>query len=223
MRCTDVARTYGRGLGSVVAVHGATCTIGSDDRIAVIGPSGSGKSTLLHLFAGLDEVTKGTITWPTMNDEPRRPGRIGLVFQGPSLLSGLDAVDNVAFPLVLAGAQLDRARAQAVQVLERLGMAQLAHRLPEELSGGQAQRVAIARVLASEPDLILADEPTGQLDHDTARQVMQVVIDAADRTNAALVVNTHDRDIAALLATTWHMVDGRLLTQRHADLSGGSR
>jgi putative ABC transport system ATP-binding protein len=208
--CVDLARTYGSGVAAVVAVHGATCQVLAGDRIALTGPSGSGKSTLLHLFTGLEQPTAGYIDWPAL---PLRTD-IGLVFQGPSLLPALDVIENVALPLLLAGEQPAAATTRARQALERLDIADLAAALPDTLSGGQAQRVAIARVLAARPLLILADEPTGQLDRNTADHVMSVLTATADEVGAALVVATHDPLVAVNLAQQWEMRDGRLSVTR---------
>ncbi|HWS46310.1 MAG TPA: ATP-binding cassette domain-containing protein [Acidimicrobiia bacterium] len=225
VRCEGVARTYGSERGAVVALHGASCEIFKSEQIALIGPSGSGKSTLLHLIAGLDEPTGGTISWPALGPRATlRPGPVALVFQGPSLLPPLDAVENVALPLVLAGIEEAEARDRALAVLERLELSAVRARLPEELSGGQTQRVAIARAMAQAPRLLLADEPTGQLDHDTAGHVITVLLDAATQTGAALLVSTHDPAVADRLATCWPIVDGRLEASRAASPtpSGGS-
>jgi putative ABC transport system ATP-binding protein len=215
VRCVDVARTYGTGPSAVVAVHGATCEVSPGDGIALVGPSGSGKSTLLHLMAGLDTPTAGQISWPALGDRSHiRPGPVGIVFQGPSLLPPLDVVENVALPLLLEGADPSRATARAHHALQQLGLDDLAAKLPEELSGGQAQRVAIARVLAATPRLILADEPTGQLDHVTAAGVVDVLVAAAATAHAALVISTHDPKIAERLTRRWDMSDGRLRADR---------
>lgn len=212
-RARSLSKTYGAGLRAVVALHDATCEVLPGARVAVTGPSGSGKSTLLHLLAGLEQPTAGSVTWPALGERPdRHPGRIGVVFQGPSLLPPLDVVENVALPLVLAGARDQDARRVAMGALDALGLADLAAKLPEELSGGQAQRVAVARVLAVRPALIVADEPTGQLDHATAAHVMAVLVAAADELGAALLVATHDPVIAGLLATRWTVQEGALRT-----------
>jgi putative ABC transport system ATP-binding protein len=209
--CVDVARTYGTGAAAVVAVYGVTCTVRPGMRIALTGPSGSGKSTLLHLIAGLDTPTSGTLIWPALDGHPLgHPGRVGVIFQGPSLLPALDVTENVALPLLLADTPEKEAAQRAHAALERLAIADLANKLPEQLSGGQAQRVAVARVLAARPTLILADEPTGQLDHQAGGLVMDVLLQASEELGAALVVSTHDPLIADRLPVRWTMRDGRM-------------
>lgn len=211
VRCLDVGRTYGTGRSAVVALHGVTCEIHEGDALAIMGPSGSGKTTLLHIIAGLDAPTTGSITWPALGArEDLRPGPVALVLQGPSLLPPLDVVENVALPLVLGGAEQQDATTRAEHALATLELTPLADKLPEELSGGQAQRVAIARALAQRPQLLLADEPTGQLDHATAAAVMDVLIHAAEESGAALVVSTHDHAVGDRFARRWIVDDGRL-------------
>ncbi len=211
VRARGVARTFGTGPTAVVAVHGVSCKVGAGEQVALTGPSGSGKTTLLHLLAGLDLPTAGTVDWPALGDiGDLRPGPIAVVFQATSLLPPLDVVENVALPLLLQGAARNVARAVAIAALERLGLESLASRLPEELSGGQAQRVAVARVLAGHPRLILADEPTGQLDHASGAVVIDALIEAAIAIEAALIVNTHDPAIADRLEIRWSMASGRL-------------
>ena len=205
-RCEGAARTFGEGVTATVALAPTDCAIRPGDRIALVGPSGSGKSTLVHLLAGLDEPTVGRVE--------RSGGRPGVVFQGPSLLAPLDVTENVALPQLLAGAEEADALAGAGRALDRLGLADLAGKLPEELSGGQAQRVAAARVLAGRPRLILADEPTGQLDHPTGTAVVQALLEAAELLGAALLLTTHDPVIAGLLPIRWAMADGSLRQDR---------
>ena len=210
--CDRVAHTYGSGITAVVAVNDVSCRVLPNTRVAVTGPSGSGKSTLLHLMTGLETATAGALTWPGLGGHPlAHPGRIGIVFQGPSLLPALNALENVAFPLQLANTGDHEAKELAHEALRRLGIADLAGKLPQELSGGQAQRVAVARVIAADPALILADEPTGQLDHYAAAQVIDVLLQSADDLGAGLVVSTHDPLIADRLPQQWTMSDGRLL------------
>ena len=207
----DVARTFGKGPAAIVAVHGVSCEVYAGQRIALTGPSGSGKTTLLHLFAGLDAPTTGTVEWPALGGiSDLRPGPVAVVFQSPSLLPPLDVVENVALPLLLQGETRGLARSIAIAALERLGLDALASKLPEELSGGQAQRVAIARVLAGHPRLILADEPTGQLDHTNGALVVDALISAATELGAALIINTHDQSVADRLPIRWAMANGRL-------------
>jgi ABC-type lipoprotein export system ATPase subunit len=214
-RCDHVARTFGFGMAAVVAVHEASCAVPPGARIALTGPSGSGKSTLLHLIAGLEIPTSGTVTWPGLGGGPPqgRPGLIGMIFQGPSLLPTLNVTENVALPLQVAGFPATTAGERAERALDQLGIADMGARLPEELSGGQAQRVAVARAVASRPKLILADEPTGRLDRESADRVISVLLQAADELGAALVISTHDAEIAARLPERWTMSDGALRRQ----------
>ncbi|NMH97747.1 ABC transporter ATP-binding protein [Pseudonocardia acidicola] len=211
VECAAAAHTYGAGPTAVVAVHGADCVVHRGDRVALTGPSGSGKSTLLHMMAGLDRPTTGAVSWPAWGRPPLgRPGAVGIVFQGPSLLPDLDVLENAALPLLLAGVPDPVAAERARGALERLRIRELGASLPGELSGGQAQRVAVARVLAAGPQLILADEPTGQLDREAADRVITVLLEAADELDAALIVATHDEAVAGRLARRWRMDDGRL-------------
>jgi ABC-type lipoprotein export system ATPase subunit len=206
------ARTYGRGPGAVVALQETDGEAWPGARIALTGPSGSGKSTLLHLMAGLDQPTVGEVSWPALGPpEALRRGPVAVVFQGPSLLPPLTVLENVALPLVLAGETDANARAAAARALGVLGLEELADKLPEEISGGQAQRAAIARALAGRPRLVLADEPTGQLDRETGADVVDVLLNAADHAGAALVVATHDLAVADRLAERWDLHDGRVV------------
>lgn len=210
--CRQAAHTYGSGMTAVVAVHSITCEVTQASRIAITGRSGSGKSTLLHMLAGLEAATAGEVRWPAMDASSlRRSHQIAVIFQGPSLLPALDAAENVMLPLLFSGIDDREARRRAREAMASVGVAGLAAKLPQELSGGQAQRVAVARVLASAPQLILADEPTGQLDHTTAHQVIDVLLDTADAIGAALVISTHDPAIAEKLPTQWPMRDGTIL------------
>jgi ABC-type lipoprotein export system ATPase subunit len=209
--CAGVGRTYGTGATATVALQPTDCTVNERARIAVTGPSGSGKSTLLHLMAGLDEPTTGTVAWPAIGTrDALRPGPIAVIFQGPSLLPPLTVEENVALPLVLAGKGDAGARVAARAALGLVDLRDLADKLPEEISGGQAQRVAVARALAGRPRLILADEPTGQLDRANASAVVELLLAAAEHGDAALVVATHDPLVADRLAEHWHMHSGRL-------------
>ncbi|MCW3016386.1 MAG: transporter ATP-binding protein [Solirubrobacterales bacterium] len=209
--CAGVDRIYGQGSAATVALLPTDCQVGRGDRIALVGPSGSGKSTLLHLMAGLDTPTHGQLSWPAIGGRDElQPGRVAVIFQGPSLLAPLTVRENVALPLVLDGMRDADARTLAVDALELLGLGELADKLPEEISGGQAQRVAVARALSGKPVLILADEPTGQLDRANGSIVIDVLLDAADHAGAALVVATHDPTVADRFPTRWQMHSGQL-------------
>src|SRR5438874_6644761 len=163
VEAADVGRVFGEGDSRVVAVQHATCRIERGDRIALVGPSGSGKSTLLQLLAGLDQPTSGTVSWPSLGDPTAlRPSKISFVFQAESLLAPLTVLENIEVPCLLGGSGADEARQDASQILGDLDLAALADKLPEEISGGQAQRAAVARSLINRPALLLADEPPGQ-------------------------------------------------------------
>ena len=205
-----VTRRFRQGDMDVYALRPASFQVRSGDRIALLGPSGSGKSTLLHLMADLDRPSTGRLTWPALG--PRgalRPKHIGMVFQAPSLIPTLSAVENVEVPLRLVGG-VSRPREVAMHMLEVLGLAAVADKLPDELSGGQAQRVALARAVVLKPRLVLADEPTGQLDRPTARQTIDALLSAIDGSDAALVIATHDPLVAERMKVTWLMDHGTL-------------
>jgi len=207
----DVSRVYGRGEAAVRALSGATCKVRPGDRVAVVGPSGSGKSTLLQIAGGLDQPTSGAVSWPALGPaQSLRPRQLGYVFQTRSLLPPLTAVENVELPLLLGAGSRAIARAKAMEALECLELGELADKLPEELSGGQAQRVAVARALATRPRLILADEPTGQLDHPSAQHLFVVLLLAIAQSDTALVVATHDLAIADRMHSRWTMHHGLL-------------
>jgi ABC-type lipoprotein export system ATPase subunit len=224
VRCRGAARTYGEGPAATVALQPTDATVDAGARVALVGPSGSGKSTLLHLMAGLDRPTVGDVDWPALGPVgDLRPGPVAVIFQGPSLLPPLTIEENVALPLVLGGAADGEAHGLARAALDRVGLADLAAKLPEEVSGGQAQRAAVARALAGRPRLILADEPTGQLDRASGAAVVDVLLAAADDAGAALVVATHDPAIAGRLPDVWRMDGGRLVTTERQEQPSWSR
>lgn len=189
--------------GTVTGLANITCTIHPGDRIAIMGVSGSGKSTLLALMAQLDTPSEGAISWPGFDLKvDLRPRQIGVAFQGPSLLPSLTIAENVEVPLLIAG-ESQGSRERAIAALDKVGLAQTADRLPEELSGGQLQRAGVARAIVTSPRLLLADEPTGQLDQATGQQLIKMLLDWADRSGAAIVVATHDRAVAQAFKTIW--------------------
>lgn len=197
----DVSKSY----GPVRALAGVSLDIPSGQSVAIMGPSGSGKSTLLHCLSGILVPDHGTVRLGTdevsgLRDKQRsllRRRRFGFVFQDGQLLPELPARENVALPLLLAGESRDKALASADHWLTKLGLAGMEGRRPGELSGGQAQRIAIARSLVHGPDVVFADEPTGSLDQATGHEVMQVLITTTAMAGSTLVVVTHDDQVAS--------------------------
>lgn len=206
-----VSRSYEQGGMPVAAVVSATFRLQAQDRIALVGRSGSGKSTLLHLMAGLDVPSSGTIAWPALGPpETLLPEKIALVFQAPSLLEPMTVSENVALPLLLAQASGD-IDAMVRAALATFGLEELARKLPEELSGGQMQRVALARAIVGSPSVILADEPTGQLDQPTGHALLDALIAHLAGSSTALVIATHDPSIAERMDTIWRIERGVLI------------
>lgn len=211
----DVGRVFGAGDSRVIAVQHATCRIERGDRIALVGPSGSGKSTLLQLLAGLDEPTSGTVRWPALGDpKTLRPSRISFVFQAESLLAPLSVIENIEVPCLLGGSGAIEARRDATQLLADLDLSPLADKLPEEISGGQAQRAAVARSLITRPAILFADEPTGELDHATARHLLDLLEEKLKGLDTAVVIATHDAFVASRMAKQWQMEHGTLMEAR---------
>jgi ABC-type lipoprotein export system ATPase subunit len=206
----DVARSFKQGGGTIEALKPATIVIRPRARAAVMGSSGSGKSTLLQLMAGIDSPTSGNLSWPALGGrESLRPGKIAMAFQSPSLVPFLGVAENVALPLFILG-NGDEAYRTATATLAIFGLEKLADKLPDELSGGQAQRVALARAIVSRPRLLLADEPTGQLDQVSAQATISALIAWANATESGLVVATHDEGVAKQFDEIWRMDHGRL-------------
>lgn len=221
------ARAISKSFGDVQALRRVSIDIPEGQSVAVMGPSGSGKSTLLHCLAGIlrpdsGEVSLGDQPVSLSSDAARsrlRLERMGFVFQDGQLLPELPALENVALPLLLQGRPRAEALARAADWLTRLGLAEAEqHRRPGELSGGQAHRVAIARALVGEPDVVLADEPTGSLDQDTGTEVMQVLTDAVREAGASLVLVTHDEKVATWCERCVVIIDGRIFNDADSDL-----
>lgn len=218
-----------------LALNGVDFTLAEGESVAVMGPSGSGKSTLLHALAGIIRPTAGTVSFrgenlSTMPDAERtklRRSSFGFVFQSGQLLPELPAVENIALPMMLGGVDYRRATDTAILWLERFGLRALAGQRPGEMSGGQMQRVAIVRALCVQPAVIFADEPTGALDQATGREVMSILMEASRANNAAVVVVTHDPNVAAFCDRTIEMRDGQLvsdpLATRDPGMSPGER
>jgi putative ABC transport system ATP-binding protein len=206
-----LSRSYGRNGAAVVALREATFAIEAGARIALLGPSGSGKSTLLHLVAGIDKATGGQLSWPALsNGKPLRPALIGMAFQGLSLLPQLDVAENIALPLILGGVSNSDALRATEDLIADFDLREVAGKLPEQISGGQAQRATVARAMIGTPRLILADEPTGQQDQAAAQALLKTLLARADRLGAALLVATHDEAVAARFETRWTLTDQRL-------------
>jgi putative ABC transport system ATP-binding protein len=214
----SVVRRYARRGAVTRALDGLSLSIAPGEFVAVIGPSGSGKSTLLHLAAALDLPSEGRTLIDgrdtgAMTEQQRtdlRRKRIGLVFQFFNLLPTLTIERNVALPLLIDGRRFSDARPRVASLLERVGLDARAGALPEELSGGEMQRVAIARALAIEPALLLADEPTGNLDSATSAAIMTIIRDTAETNGRTTMLVTHDMSVAAQADRVIRIRDGRV-------------
>jgi ABC-type lipoprotein export system ATPase subunit len=213
VKAEGLARQFGTDDSKVVGLEPASFSIGRGERVALLGPSGSGKSTLLNLIAGLDEATSGTISWPGIGSrQTLRPLAIGMIHQFAALIPTLSVGENVALPLRLGHCAADD---EAVgEALGALDLAGLADRLPDELSGGQVQRVGIARALVHCPALLLADEPTGQLDRRTGQATLSTILDCARRHAMTFVMATHHPAVAEQVETLWRMDHGHLTTRQ---------
>jgi putative ABC transport system ATP-binding protein len=220
LRAEGLHKEYRDGRRICHAVRGAGLSVAAGDLVCITGRSGSGKSTLLNMLAGLLRPTAGRIYFAGedcagLNDRALsrlRATRLGYVMQGPSLLPNCTVLQNVLVPAVLWPDGRDRTE-RALRLLEQMGLAALAQRFPSALSGGEARRAAIARALLSEPDLLLADEPTGDLDGETTAEIMDIFTDIA-RAGAAVLMVTHDRDAAARAGRRLEMREGELLAER---------
>lgn len=212
----EVSKIYGNGEGKVVALQSASMTIHAGDFISIMGPSGSGKSTLLHIISGLDQPSSGTVMYGETDihkgaDEKLaafRRQKIGFIFQQFNLLPVLTARENIIMPLLL-----DKRKPNEIyldQLAEMLGLQNRLSHLPQELSGGQQQRVAIARALIAEPDIIFADEPTGNLDSKSGGEVMNMLCEIREKLGKTLVVITHDKNIAEMANRRFTIIDGSL-------------
>jgi len=217
--CRGAKVAYGDGESAVHALDGVDLTIAAQDSLALLGRSGSGKTTLLHVLGGLVEPTAGAVEWrgeplATLDAAARAALRacgIGYVFQGGNLLTHFTAFENVAFATRVSSGDADPVLA-AVALLELVGLTEKLDHLPAELSGGEAQRVAIARALAQRPQLLLCDEPTGHLDSDTGERVLDLLQAVQREFGFALVVATHDADVAARMERSVELHDGRVLS-----------
>jgi len=216
LELANVVKSY-PGHPPVHALAGVSLTVDKGELVGIVGPSGSGKSTLLHIIGTLDRPSSGVVTIgghvvSTMSDKrlsAARSSLIGFVFQQFHLITSMSALDNVATGLLYTGASLTERRFHAYEALVRVGLAHRITHLPSELSGGEKQRVAIARALVNRPAIILADEPTGNLDTRTGEQIMSLFHEL-HRQGSTIVVITHDRELAKGLPRQVHIRDGRL-------------
>ncbi len=218
IQCRRVGKSYGEGRFAIAVLKELDLTMRAGEDLAIIGASGSGKSTLLHLLGGLDSPDCGEVTVQgedinRLNEHARcrwRNREVGFVYQFHHLLAEFTVLENVAMPLLIAGRSLAGIRGKAGSLLERAGLADRALHKPHELSGGERQRVAICRALVSRPRVILADEPTGNLDRETAQKVADVMLLVKEESDATLVIVTHDQALARRCGRVVCLEDGRL-------------
>jgi putative ABC transport system ATP-binding protein len=219
----DLKKHYQMGTVTVRALDGVTLTVEQGEFLALLGTSGSGKSTLLNLVAGLDRATDGTLRifdqdlarMSSAELSIHRRRNVGIIFQSFNLVSTMSALENVALPMMFAGVPKPERESQAADLLEAMGLGARRRHRPRELSGGEQQRVAIARALSNRPHLLLADEPTGNLDSRTSREILAVLKQLNERDGKTIIMVTHDPALAAQYAhRTMTMLDGAIIDQR---------
>ncbi len=228
LHASGLCKTFGSGAGLVRAVDGVDLDVATGETVGIMGPSGCGKSTLLHLLGGLERPSTGEIELagrPLSGSSERalahlRRSEIGFVFQGFHLMDELTSIENVELPGLLAGRSPKAARARARELLEQVGLTDRAEFIPSALSGGQRQRVAIARALINQPMIVLADEPTGNLDSSATVEVLRL-FEALHESGQTLVIVTHDQRVAATADRLISMRDGAFVDQTR--MTGGSR
>ncbi|MDH5357767.1 MAG: lipoprotein-releasing ABC transporter ATP-binding protein LolD [Gammaproteobacteria bacterium] len=218
IQCTHLAKHFTDGYLETDVLSDINLTVNKGDRLAIVGSSGSGKSTLLHLLGGLDQPSSGTVkihnqdinTLSVNALSKLRNQSLGFVYQFHHLLPEFSALENVAIPLVIAGQQPKQAQQQAEDLLTKVGLShRLAHK-PSELSGGERQRAALARALITQPDCLLADEPTGNLDHRTAQTIFELILSLNESLGTALIIVTHDCEMASQMDKIFTLSDGIL-------------
>lgn len=218
IKLENAARTYHMGKTDVAALRGVDLKIEDGELVAIMGPSGSGKSTLMHLIGALDQPDEGSMVFGEQDVSKQgrnqlaelRGKHIGFVFQSFNLIATLTALENVELPMMYQGVARKDRLTKARNLLEQLGVGDRADHLPTELSGGEQQRVAIARALVNDPDLLLADEPTGNLDSKTGKQIMELLAKLNEEQGMTVVLVTHDPAVARYAQRTIHIFDGKV-------------
>ncbi len=219
LNCRQLTKRYDQGGLNVDVLKGVDLNIEKGERVAIMGASGSGKSTLLHLLGGLEKASSGEVILDGININKvsasklakLRNKSLGFIYQSHHLLGEFTVLENVAMPLLIAGESVKQARMRAAELLKRVGLAHRVEHKPGELSGGERQRAAVARALINKPCLILADEPTGNLDSKTADQVYQLMLELNQELNVSFLVVTHDHELAARMGKVLHMEDGLIV------------
>ena len=223
----DLTKSYSDGEQTINVLRGASLSIAPGERVAIVGRSGSGKSTLLHMLAGLDTPDAGRVlvggeemTGLSANAKARlRASHMGFVYQNHHLLPEFDAQENVAMPLRIAGIRKEEAESAALGLLEQVGLRERRGHLPAQLSGGERQRVAVARAIAGNPSIVLADEPTGNLDTENANSVMALITELSLQHGVAFLIVTHDQSMLDAFDRVLELEDGQLVL---AERSGAS-
>ncbi|NRF61502.1 lipoprotein-releasing ABC transporter ATP-binding protein LolD [Vibrio coralliilyticus] len=224
LQCHNICKTYREGSLDTQVLKGVSFDLKKGELVSIIGSSGSGKSTLLHILGALDDTTQGEVTFLGQNlsqlnsnkQAKLRNQHLGFVYQFHHLLVDFSALENVAMPLLIGGTKTAKAKEAAKVLLDKVGLSHRMDHRPSELSGGERQRVAIARALVNSPDLVLADEPTGNLDHKTALAIYDLMRELNEQSGTAFLVVTHDGELASKMDRQLHMQDGLLLNVEEA-------
>jgi len=227
LKCESISKTYREGSMETEVLKGVSFSMQKGELVSIIGTSGSGKSTLLHILGALDDATQGSVEFLSHNlaslsankQAKIRNRHIGFVYQFHHLLSDFSALENVAMPLLIGGEKADVAKGKAAELLDKVGLSHRLQHRPSELSGGERQRVAIARALVNKPDLVLADEPTGNLDYKTAVAIYDLMRQLNQESGTAFLVVTHDGELASKMDRKLNMQDGLLLNNHPVELS----